>query len=268
MTDKVAIARAASDALSRGDPVGALELIDPDVEWHGTVGGLDEGRLYRGRDEVVAQFVAYFEEWEQLEIRAERFLDAGGDDVVGLFHEVARGRESGIVLKTDTATIQTIRGGRIVRVRPFMDRAEALRVAGLPPDAAAAPSNADLVRRALAELGGDLTASDLWHPQVEMVNAAGWVIETAYHGREGVMRWWDDLADAIDDLRFDLKTVRELDGERVLTTQRTTGTFRSTGIAMDAEWASIVTVRDGAVIYAEGFLTERRALRAAGLERG
>jgi ketosteroid isomerase-like protein len=36
------------------------------------------------------------------------------------------------VVETDNATISTVRDGVIVRVRAYMDRSEALRVAGLP----------------------------------------------------------------------------------------------------------------------------------------
>jgi ketosteroid isomerase-like protein len=44
-------------------------------------------------------------------------------------HEVARGKESGIVVETDTATISTFREGMVVRVRGFMDRSQALEAA-------------------------------------------------------------------------------------------------------------------------------------------
>jgi ketosteroid isomerase-like protein len=46
-------------------------------------------------------------------------------------HEVARGKESGVVVETDTATISTLREGMIVRVRNYMDRSQALEAAGL-----------------------------------------------------------------------------------------------------------------------------------------
>ena len=64
-------------------------------------------------------------------MRAESYIDAGGDDVVVFHHEVAKGRKSGVVVETDTATVQTVREGRIVRVRSYMDRMQALEVAGL-----------------------------------------------------------------------------------------------------------------------------------------
>jgi ketosteroid isomerase-like protein len=127
----VQVVRAAQDAFLAGDVEAALDVLDPDIEWHATVGGIDEGAVYRGRDEVIRAFADYFEVWERMELRADDYIDAGGDDVVVFHHEVARGRESGAVVETDTATIQTVRNGKIVRVRSYMDREQALAVAGV-----------------------------------------------------------------------------------------------------------------------------------------
>ena len=46
--------RGATVAMARGDAPAALDALDPDVEWHATVGGIDEGRVYHGREEVAA----------------------------------------------------------------------------------------------------------------------------------------------------------------------------------------------------------------------
>jgi ketosteroid isomerase-like protein len=126
--------RAANDAFVAGDIETALEALDPEIEWHATVGGLDEGRVYRGREEVVQAFADYFAVWELMEMRADDYIDAGGDDVVVFYHEVAKGRQSGVVAETDTATINTVRNRKIVRVRSYMDRQQALEVAGLPAE--------------------------------------------------------------------------------------------------------------------------------------
>ena len=119
----------------------------------------------------------------------------------------------------------------------------------------------ETVRRAFAEAGGD--TFEHWAEDVEIVNAAGWVIETAYHGHEGLRRWWEDLAEAFADFRMELVDAEDLDDGRVLTTQRLKGTFRSTGIPFDGLWASILHVREGRIARAEGYLSKGRALRAA-----
>jgi ketosteroid isomerase-like protein len=129
--ENVEVMRRAAEAMISGDAATALDALDPEIEWHATVGGIDEGRVYRGPDEVAKAFADYFETWERIELRADEFLEAGGEEVVVLWHEVAKGRESGAVVETDTGTVNTIRDGKIVRVRSYMERAEALRVAGL-----------------------------------------------------------------------------------------------------------------------------------------
>ena len=129
--ENVEVVRRSCEAFVAGDAETALAALDPQIEWHATVGGIDEGRIVRGHEEVVQSFMDYFDVWERLEMRAEKFIDAGGDDVVVFWHEVAKGRESGVVVETDTGTVQTVRDGKIIRVRSYMDRAEALEAAGL-----------------------------------------------------------------------------------------------------------------------------------------
>jgi ketosteroid isomerase-like protein len=132
--ENVEIMRAAVEAMIRGDIEVALEALDPEIVWHATVGGIDEGRVYHGREEVANGFLDYFATWERIELRADEFLDAGDNRVVVLWHEIAKGRASGITVETETGSINTLRDGKIAVVRPYMDRADALRAAGLEPD--------------------------------------------------------------------------------------------------------------------------------------
>ena len=129
--ENVEIVRTATEAMLSGDTATALDALDPDVEWHATVGGIDEGRVYQGSAEVALAFVEYFEVWERIELRADDYIDAGDDEVVVFFHEVAMGRESGAVVETDTGTVNTVRDGKIARVRGYMERSQALEAVGL-----------------------------------------------------------------------------------------------------------------------------------------
>ena len=92
--ENVEIVRTATEAMIGGDAATALDALDPDVEWHATVGGIDEGRIYHGSAEVALAFIDYFQVWEKIELRADDYMDTAGDDeVVVFFHEVAMGRE-------------------------------------------------------------------------------------------------------------------------------------------------------------------------------
>ena len=139
---------------------------------------------------------------------------------------------------------------------------------GAAPEAAGpreAGLNLEIVRRAFAEMGADDYRGTVWDADVQVENAGGWVIETVYHGHEGLGRWWDDLAEAFGDFGVVLEDAQELDDERVLTTQRFVGRFRATEIPFDGRWASILWIRDGKVVRAQGHLSKGRAMRAAGL---
>ena len=129
--ENVEVVRAATEAMIAGDAAAALNALDPNIEWHATVGGIDEGRIYNGPEEVAEAFADYFAVWERIELRADQYIDAGTEEVVVFFHEVAKGRESGALVETDTGTINTVRNGKIVRVRSYMDRADALEAVGL-----------------------------------------------------------------------------------------------------------------------------------------
>jgi ketosteroid isomerase-like protein len=128
-----------------------------------------------------------------------------------------------------------------------------------------AADNLEIVRRAFEDLRSGEYEGGAWDPRVEVVNAAGWVIETSYRGHSGLRQWWDDLAEAFGDFTIELDEAMDVDGERVLTTQRFVGHFRATEIPFDGAWASVLWIRDGRIVRAEGHLSKRRAMRAAGL---
>ena len=105
--------------------------LGPDAEWHGTVGGLTEGSVWRGPEQIRKIFEQEdAEAWDERRLEAEEFIDAG-DCVVVLLHEFRRGKGSGVEMETDTAVVYEMRDGRVVRIQGYMDRAEALEAAGL-----------------------------------------------------------------------------------------------------------------------------------------
>jgi ketosteroid isomerase-like protein len=129
--ENVKIVREAFGAFLAGDQEKTAELIDPEVEFHGTVGGLQEGQVAHGQSEIDQTFETQdLEAWEERRLEAEEFIDAG-DDVIVLLHEFRRGRGSGVELETKTAVVVAVSGGRVVRIQGYMDRDAALEAAGL-----------------------------------------------------------------------------------------------------------------------------------------
>jgi ketosteroid isomerase-like protein len=109
----------------------AIEAIDPDVVWYGTVGGLDEQQVYQGLQEVAEALGESFATWEKLTLETERYIDAGDGRVIVFWHEIARSRHSSEEMETRTAVIYTVRDGRVAEVRGYMNRDEALEAAGV-----------------------------------------------------------------------------------------------------------------------------------------
>ena len=129
--ENLAVVRNFAEAALRQDWERAAPFLDPDVEGHGTVGGLEESRVVRGLGEMIHAFETDdLEAWEERRLEPKEFLHAD-DLVVLLLHEYRRGRGSGVELESDTAVVFTVRDGRVVRIQGYMDQGAALKAAGL-----------------------------------------------------------------------------------------------------------------------------------------
>jgi ketosteroid isomerase-like protein len=128
--ENVELVRRANECLERRDWRGMTELVDPNVELHGTVGGLEEGKILRGPSQISQAFDTEDDEvWAEHRIEPQEFIDAG-DRVVVLHREYQRSK-SGVELVLETASITDLREGRIIRIQGYMNPAEALEAAGL-----------------------------------------------------------------------------------------------------------------------------------------
>jgi ketosteroid isomerase-like protein len=128
--ENVQIVRRMCEAFLADEVADALDILAADVEWHGTIGGLDQGRTARGHGEVIEGFMESLGAWERHSLEVEGYLDAG-DRVIVLWHEVGRGKASGVEVETRTAVVYTVRGDEVVEVQGYMDRRQALEAVGL-----------------------------------------------------------------------------------------------------------------------------------------
>ncbi len=129
------IVRAAELAFGSGDSKAAQDeserTFDPAIEWDMSgVTGWAEEQVYRGAK--VGEFLqAWADSWRDWHFEVEEVRDAGDEEVFSAIHEWGTGVESGVSVDQRRYFATTVRGGRIVRVRMFSDRAEALEAAGL-----------------------------------------------------------------------------------------------------------------------------------------
>jgi ketosteroid isomerase-like protein len=127
------VVRELAGAINADDVQGLARLLDPEVVQYGTRGGVDQGRVIRGREAVLAYWDEIGETWEWQTFEPEQVIEADGV-VVALWNETARIRDSQSDIESSTASLIKVRDGRVVEMRGYMDRDEALRAAGLKDD--------------------------------------------------------------------------------------------------------------------------------------
>jgi ketosteroid isomerase-like protein len=138
--ENVEIVRRSWELLNSRDWEALSELVDPDVVLLGTVGGLEEGTVSRGMDQVQQRLDAEDAEvWDEHRFEPAKFIDAG-ERVVVIQREYQRGKGSGVEVEIDTAAVVEVRAGRIVRMQGYMDPAAALEAVGLSEQDAHADS--------------------------------------------------------------------------------------------------------------------------------
>jgi ketosteroid isomerase-like protein len=132
--ENVEIARQAHEAFNRPD-LGVFDLdafyrlVDPDlvVDWSRSA-GLEAG-IYRGEAASRRFWSTFFEAFERVVVEPLAFIEHG-ESVVIPHHLRARGRD-GVEVDAHSTVVLTIRNGRIIEMRLYRQKAEALKAVGL-----------------------------------------------------------------------------------------------------------------------------------------
>jgi ketosteroid isomerase-like protein len=127
-SDNVELVRKLYDAFVSRDFAAAAERVDPEIELLTPRGTPEEGS-YRGYQAWI-HLRELLEPFEDVRVEPEEFIETDGEVIV-IVHVSGRGRGSGLPIDTRFAHLLTVRGGRVVRLRAFFDREEALHAAGL-----------------------------------------------------------------------------------------------------------------------------------------
>ena len=127
--EHVESARKGYEAFARGDLDGVLDMMDPDIEAHNPV-EVPEAAVHHGREAVRRDWEQTIDLFDDFSIEVEEFIDAGDELVVFLRYR-ARARGSDAEIDTPMAHVLTFREGKAVRLRQYLDRAQALKAAGL-----------------------------------------------------------------------------------------------------------------------------------------
>ena len=117
------------EAFARGDLDGFFADAADDIEFEEDP-AFPEAGTYRGRDEITRYLASFQEQMADHRFEVEELRDLG-DRVLALLHETARGTSSGIDVDQHPAFLYEFRDGAIVRVRAYLDRAQAFEAVGL-----------------------------------------------------------------------------------------------------------------------------------------
>ena len=113
------------DRVARGE--SPRELFHEDVEWSMP----HPGGEAHGLAEVGAFWRGYESAWSERVIELDEVRPLDDERVLVFFRETATGRASGIETDASPAAIWTVRDGKVARFEAWIDRADALRAAGL-----------------------------------------------------------------------------------------------------------------------------------------
>src|SRR5215207_7524777 len=128
--DNVEIVRSAFEAYDQGDIERVLHLCDEDVVITQPPELPGVAPQQRGHDGVLEAFGIWPEQWDDYRIEIVRITDPG-DNVVVTNRQGGRGKQSGVEVEMDFTFVFTVRGGKIVDWRIFMDEGQAFEAAGV-----------------------------------------------------------------------------------------------------------------------------------------
>lgn len=118
------------DAAERRDSVEVFALYHPDIVWTSHEWGpLQPDGRFEGHDGVRRFFRDWLEAFETYEARADSFVEAGEQIVVG-YRVIGRGTGSGVDVEMERWNLYTLADGLVTRVEVFENRERALDAAG------------------------------------------------------------------------------------------------------------------------------------------
>jgi ketosteroid isomerase-like protein len=118
----VDIIRGAYDALAQGDVPAILARCDPAIEWT-EAEGFPYAGTYIGPDAVLNGVIMRLgSEWTPFQVTPTEFID-GGDQVVALGRYAGTYNETGKSFDAAFAHVWTLRDGKVVRFRQYVDSA-------------------------------------------------------------------------------------------------------------------------------------------------
>jgi ketosteroid isomerase-like protein len=126
---EVSVVRRMFEAWSANDPDPALELVDEEIEWHPAQDEPETGTLH-GKEALQGMMLKWLTAFDELRVEPFEFIDAG-DAVVIPLQLTGKLPDSGVEVSNEETMVFWLRGGKVVEVREYRTKPEALDAAGL-----------------------------------------------------------------------------------------------------------------------------------------
>jgi ketosteroid isomerase-like protein len=128
--ENVEVVRQVFEAFNSEDIEVILALTHTDFELEVPPSVSAEPDVYRGHDGMRRYWESFQDAMDVIRIHPER-LDDAGESVVVAMHLTAKGRSTGISVEQRSVGVWRIRDAKVIRIRAFASRAEALLAVGL-----------------------------------------------------------------------------------------------------------------------------------------
>jgi ketosteroid isomerase-like protein len=129
--ENVEVVRDALRAFAEGGFDATAEFWDADINWRAIEGAPDDVGEMIGPERLRRYLDELLEIFDNVTLVPEELLDLGDDRVVAVLHLAGRAKVSGVETELRFAVVCTLRDGKIVRGREYIDREQALEAAGL-----------------------------------------------------------------------------------------------------------------------------------------
>jgi len=116
-------------AFADGGIDAMVEFMDRDVDWRAIEGAPDDVGEMHGRAAMRRYIQEWVEMFDDITNVPEEILDPGDDRVLAVQHVTGRAKGSGIETELRYAVVYTLRDGKIVHAREYIDRQQAVEAA-------------------------------------------------------------------------------------------------------------------------------------------
>jgi ketosteroid isomerase-like protein len=125
--------------------------------------------------------------------------------------------------------------------------------------------NVEVVRKLFESQGDASEFFELLDPHVVWINYASSVETRPYIGHEGVREWAEGFQANFSEFRMEAVELIDAGGDQVVTVHRVKGTGKASGIPVEHEFSSLITLVNGKIVRVQGFEARAEALEAAWL---